>query len=385
MVVRTSLVIVALCATAAAEPSNAEIIGSSDGWRVDDVELRTSYISQRGHGYQSQDGPLGTPGSEAMGVFEPYALVTVHQSPRVPHEITVPVDIISAASPDAVDATTSASRRNESVDLEIRSTIKYSDHDTITTRVSGHYEEPLSSGTLGAGWRRSLADDNATIGVSGNVTIDGFDDHDHYGDYLGKTAKETFNANVSGSQLLSPTTVLDGAYGVTFQHGTLHTGWNAVPVANGALADEVLPTDRLRHALSVRISQHVPATRSTLKLWYRAYLDDFGIAAHSVELAAYQYIVPWLYARGSYRYHHQTGADFFTTQIAMGYDFAALRTSDSDLAPFSANEWSLQLAMVRDRAPDAVRGWSLGAEVMRYWRSNDLQITVVALSIGRRL
>src|SRR5262249_17340613 len=175
------------------------IIGRDDGWRVEDVELRTTYITQRGHGFQSQDGPLGTPGSEAMGVFEPYALVRVRQSDTITHEITVPVDIISAASPDAVDATTSASRRNESVDLDVRSTIKLSERDTLTTRLGGHYEEPMSSGWLGAGLRRGLADDNAAIGVNANITIDGFDDHDHYGDYLGKTARHNFNLNASAS------------------------------------------------------------------------------------------------------------------------------------------------------------------------------------------
>ena len=386
VVVRTSLVTLALLAgVASGQPTDAEIIGHDESWRVDDVELRAEYLSQRGHGYQSQDGPIAGPGSEAMGVFEPYALVTVHQNDKITHEITAPVDIISAASPDAVDATTQASRRNESEDLEVRSTFKLWDHDLLTTRVGAHHEEPMSSGSIGAGWRHSLADDNATIGANANITIDGFDDHDHYGDYLGKTARETFNLNLTGSQLLSPTTVIDGGYGVTFQHGTLDTGWNAVPVAGGALSNEILPSDRVRHALSVRLAQHVPATRSTLKLWYRAYLDDFGIQAHSVELAAYQYVVPWLYVRGAYRYHHQTGADFFTTQLPMFYDNTALHTADSDLAPFSANEWSVQVAMVRGRTPGSLHDWSFGAEVLRYWRSNDLQITVVSLTVGRRM
>jgi CO/xanthine dehydrogenase Mo-binding subunit len=40
---------------------------------------------------------------------------------------------------------------------------------------------------------------------------------------------------------------------VTYQHGTLRTGWNAVPTADGMLTDEVLPRDRVRHAASVRI------------------------------------------------------------------------------------------------------------------------------------
>ena len=369
-----------------AQSTDAEIIGHDPGWRVEDVELRTSILSQHGHGYQSQDGPVSGPGSEEMWIVEPWALFTLRQSETlITHEITIPVDVITAASPDAVDATTSASRVNESVDVDVRTTIKQSAHDTFTTRFSGHYEEPLTSGTAGAGWRRSFADENATLGVSANATFDGFDGRNHTGMYLGKRARQAFNANATGSQLLSPTTVIDGSYGITLQHGTLDNGWNAVPVAGGTLADELFPGDRVRHALTVRVSQHVPWTHSTLKTSYRAYVDTFGLQAHTIEVAAYQYLVPWLYARASYRYHHQTGVDFFTTSLPATFDPSSSRTADSDLAMLSANEWTVSLAMVRDRAPRVMRGWALGAELMRYWRTNDLQITVVSLTAARRL
>jgi hypothetical protein len=33
--------------------SDAEILGRDRAWQVEDVELRTAYLSQRGHGFQS--------------------------------------------------------------------------------------------------------------------------------------------------------------------------------------------------------------------------------------------------------------------------------------------------------------------------------------------
>jgi hypothetical protein len=378
------VLVLALASSARADSpsSDADILGRDPGWTIEDVRLRTSYLDQRGHGYQAQGGQ---PGSEAMWILEPWALITVRQNARVAHEVMVPIDAITAASPDSVDATTQASRRNVSEDLDVRSTFKRSDHDTLTTRVALHHEEPLSSATLGAGWKRGLADDNATIAINGAVTVDGFDGRDHTGTYLGKTARETVNANVAASQLLSPTTVIDGGYGVTLQHGTLSTGWNAVPLDTGELADERLPRTRLRHALSVRLAQHVPVTHSTIKAWYRVYLDDFGLRAHTVEISGYQYVVPWLWARASYRYHHQTGAEFFTTELATPFMTAGPRTADSDLAPLSANEWTIGLATVAGRGPGELRPWAFAAELLRYTRSNDLQITTISLSIGRVL
>jgi hypothetical protein len=367
-----------------ADPSDAEIIGLDPGWQVEDVQLRTSYLDQRGAGFQSQGGAVGTPGSESMYIIQPSAFFTIRQSARVVHTVAIPLDAITAASPDAVDATTSASRRNTAGDFDLRSAIKVSEHDTFTTRVVVHAEEWLGGGTIGAGWRRSFADDNATLAITGSFGADVFDNHDHFGDFLGKTARETTSLNLSASQLLSPTTVIDGSYGVTYQHGTLRTGWNAVPTADGMLTDEVLPRDRVRHAASVRIAQHIPLTRSTIKARYRAYLDDFGLHAHTVDASVYQYLASWLYVRGGYRYHRQTSVDFFTTALPAGFDdVTTLRTADSDLAALHANEVSFQVSTVRDRGPLAK--WSVSAELLRYQRSNDLRITAVSFGIGKAL
>ena len=381
---RTSLLVLAVLAgraVADGEPDDSVIIGADPGWRIEDVQVRASYFDQRGHGYQSQDG--ATPGSEFMYMLQPSAVMTVRQNADIVHQVAVPIDAITAASPDAVDAMSSASRRNVAFDLDVRSKYKLTEHDTLTSRVMGHGEEPLGGGLIGLGWQRGLADDNATVTVNGSLGIDGFDDHDHFGDYLGKTARETVNLNVSGSQLLSPTTVIDGSYGVTYQHGTLRTGWNAVPTSDDLLTDEILPRNRTRQAVSVRLAQHVPLTHSTVKAWYRFYHDSFGTDAHTIETNAYQYVVPWLYLRGGYRFHRQDGVDFFTTAIEKPFASNALRTADSDLAPFDAHEWSVQIATVRGRGPFGV--WSFSAELLRYTRTNDLRITVGSLAFGRLL
>lgn len=376
-------IVIALAAPARAAPGDAEIIGHDRGWLVEDVELWTTYVGQHGRGFQAQGEPSGQPGSEYLWLIEPVARITVRQSDRIVHEVIVPVDVITAASPDAVDATTQASLRNVSEDIDVRTAIRTSDTATVTTRVSAHHEEPLSSGTLGGGYKRELADGNATIAITGSLTVDGFDRRDHLGQFLGKTARETANANLAVTQLLSPTTVLDASYGVTYQNGTMDIGWNSVPTNAGGFGNEVLPTERLRHAWSVRLAQHVPQTHSTAKAWYRYYLDDWGARAHTIELALYQYVVDWLYVRGGYRFHHQTGVDFFTTQVDAMMPLAPWRTADSDLAPFDANEWSVELATIRARGP--LRAWSVSAEVMRYTRTNDLNITAVSFGLGRAL
>ena len=70
---------------------------------------------------QSQAGavPHG-PGSERLTVFEPQAIVVFRQGPRFTHRIWVPLDIVTAASPNAIDRSrpvdmvSQASRQTES-------------------------------------------------------------------------------------------------------------------------------------------------------------------------------------------------------------------------------------------------------------------------------
>jgi hypothetical protein len=375
------VLLVALTGVAHAESIDSLIIGRQD-WSLASIDVRTTYLDQNGRGFQSV--AQGQPGSESMYILQPSVLLTIVQSENVVHQLSMPFDFITAASPDAVDATTSASRRNIAGDLDLRSTIKLDDNDTLNTRFAVHAEEWIGGGVVGFGWKRSLADDNATVSLNGTFGFDVFDDHDHFGTFLGKTTRSTTSVHVGASQLLSPTTVLDGGYGATYQRGTLRTGWNAVVLENGMLDDEIFPNSRLRQTLSVRLSQHIPTTHSTAKLRYRGYVDDFGLRAHSIEASVYQYLVNWLYVRGSYRFYDQNGVDFFTTSLPLGFDdVATLRTSDSDLAPLSSNEFTLSLNTVKGRGP--LKKWSGSAELFRYQRSNDLQITAFALSVGRAL
>lgn len=382
MAVRTSLALICVFAAGAhADSGDREILGGDTGWKLEDIELRTMYLDQEGRGFQSVED--GTPGKETMFIVQPSLLINARQSERVSHALTLPFDAITAASPDAVDATSSASRFNIAGDFDLRTTIKLDDDDTLTTRFVAHAEEWIGGGTIGAGWIRSLADDNATVSINGTFGVDVFDDHNHFGDFLGKTARATGSVHAGASQLLSPTTVIDGSYGATYQRGNLRTGWNAVPVEGGTLEDEVFPDGRLRQVLSLRVAQRVPVTRSTAKLAYRGYIDSFGLHANSIEASVYQYIVNWLYVRGSYRFYNQNGVDFYTESMPMGFDDETLRTADSDLAPLNSHQYSVSLKTVRERGP--LKKWSLSAELFRYERSNDLAITAVSLGVGRVL
>src|SRR6185436_2655796 len=109
-----------------------------------------------------------------------------------------------------------------------------------------------------------------------------------------------------------PTTFVNVNYGLTLQAGELGNTWNVVPLDTGKQGPELLPDERVRHALVGRLSQFLP-WEGALHLYYRFYGDDWGIAAHSVETALLQRVLPIAYVGVNYRFHHQAGASFFST------------------------------------------------------------------------
>jgi hypothetical protein len=351
---------------------------------LDLFEARVAIYDQDGQGYQSQAGPEAGPGSESTFIFEPLFRAVIKQDEAWSHDLSVMVDIVSAASPDAIDAISAASKVNEAVTLDVNSRwAPPAGHHEISVRYGFHIEEPLRSGFLGVGYALKLAEDNTTISASVNGSFDIFDPYHWQGYDPGLENRQAVNTNLSVNQVLSPTTLLDLAYGYTFQTGLLQTTYNSVPVEGNRRGDEIFPSERHRHAFTARVSQHVPFSRTTLKAQLRHYQDDFGLSANTLQLWGYQYLAPWLYLRAGYRWHDQSGVDFYGEMFPTRAMPA--QTADSDLAPFTSHEVSGKLVLLADRSPFGwLRRSFMDLSFARYWRSNGLDVLYLQVAWGRR-
>lgn len=96
------------------------------------------------------------------------------QNSKVEHTVTLPIDVITSASTDAIDALTSASRVNKAGTLRIESRVKTTEEDTLKFVYGGHLEEWFASVFGGVSYTRDLAQDNATISVRVNGSFDSF-------------------------------------------------------------------------------------------------------------------------------------------------------------------------------------------------------------------
>jgi len=376
-------IFIGMCGTA---PGHAD-----NDWKVEELLSRFTYFNQAGFGYQSQAGP-GPKGFEGLHVWNPAVYLRVRQNEKVEHTIVAPVDIITSASTDALDAITSASRTNETLTIDITTRYEETNDDTMSFRYGAHVEEWFHSVFAGVGYEKELAQDNATIALTFNGSFDVFIPYGPDGKREPpgneRDQRGAFNANLEVSQILSRTTLVKGAYGLTWQAGELITPWNSVPfLCNPEVTaclgrlQERFPSTRIRNAFSGLLAQHIPVTHSTLRLHYRFYFDDFDVRAHTMKVELYQYATPRAYIRASYRAHHQNAVYFWTSHINLGeFDPSAPRTADSDLAEFWAHEVGGKLMIYVDPAASVHR---VDVGFSRYWRTNDLTVDILSLGYGR--
>lgn len=396
-------------------PSDAEILGDDDRSsrrvRLEEIRARFTFYDQYGRGYQSKAGPPEGPGDQRLLVWQPQIQARLRQwDERFSHQLRFEADVVTAASPDALDAVSSASRWNEAFTLEATSSVELRHHEgddspralegsTWFLRYGIHLEEHWRTGIGGFGWSGSFNDDNTVVSTSLNFIYDYFDDIFPRGHTDGQTHRYTLNQNVGLTQILSATTLLAINYGLTFQTGTLENGWNSVYLAGASTQDclddpeqlpeydcvnrrrENLPTERIRHAGSVQINQHIPRLRHTIKADYRYYRDDFGLRAHSARIQAYQWLGRRIYLRGHYRFHHQTGVDWFHRFVPFDVAGDVFATADSDLERFIAHEFGAK-AVVYILPIDGPKGpLALDVAYTRYQRTNDLRMNVFGVGI----
>lgn len=376
---------IAAAAAAAAILAAAPAAAEPDRWPITEHQFAFGLYDQIGTGFQSQAGDIGEPGSEDAVIFQPQARFAIDQSDTIRHDVTLSLDVISAASPDAIDAVSQASRWQEALGVGVETTFELGDDDQLAVRSTIAREENLLSAAVGATARREFADDNFTAALSVDAVVDVFDDYRRDGRTIDDVVyRRTGSANLSVGQVLSPTTMAWASYGLTYQSGQLATPHNTAPIDFGGRYKERLPDRRWRHALGVKIARRLPAQQLTVRGGYRFYHDSFDINAHTADVELYRDLGEHVRARVSYRLHHQSAARFFAESFPRNMEVDEPRTSDSDLDELWANEVGLKLLFELGVLHRKLSGVTADLSYTRYVRTNGLAVDVGAAGYTAR-
>jgi hypothetical protein len=258
---------------------------------------------------------------------------------------TAGVDVVSAASVDIVSA---ASPRGFH-ETRVHAAVDARWAPVAGTAITAGYalsSEPdfLTHGaTLGAS--RDILDRAVTLGLNYGF---GWSRIGRVGDPVFAAFRQTHQVEASWSQVLSPTLVLDLAYGLTLVQGYQASPYRFVrlyfagdPLQGTAVAERT-PDFRARNSGTVRIRARLaPEVFSAAE--YTFYADSWGMIAHTASArASFTFATHWTIV-GEARGHTQTGVSFYKRRYETLPEAPALRTAEKEFGPMWTILGSLHL------------------------------------------
>src|SRR5215831_19911626 len=301
--------------------------------------------------------------------------------------VTVPAIQAPAGSQEAIDAITTASRpisgnaysdyikvRNEFVGELNRggSGLEYyysTESDYLAQLFGGHVSRDLHNQQLNLsfgssyGWDRidPLADDDTNTGPS---------------------HKNTLHLDAVATQIVTPRTLVRVGLELNQVEGLQHNPYRNV-YAGGTNVPERSPDHRQRRDAFVKLNQYL-ANRSSVKLSYRFYDDDWGVVSHEIESTLAQYVTRGLYAQYQYRYYTQTAAYFYMPEYPTVNGVDGYLTGDYRLSNLSSHLFGASLNFdLSTLAADvpALRRMGVRVDYERYFNSNNYSADILETGI----
>lgn len=321
-----------------------------------DVQLLLSWYEQDGE----HSAVTGGKGTEKLTVFAP-ALSFQHQFNPANHlDVDVGVDVITSASTDKIDFVYSSASRQ---DIRGHGNIGYrhffkktgltlggssaisieSDYFSLGGGLSLSHQNPAQTREVGLrlqaffdDLRWGLFEDHGRgIGLIYPAELDDKEWFDNY-------TRQSFNAELSISQVVNQRLILAFFPGINYQQGELATPFHRVYFNDDKTKKvENLPGHRFKIPLGIQANAFING-RWVVRAYYRWYWDDFGIRAHTADIETPVKITPVFTISPFGRFYAQTASRHFRPfgEHALTRIFY---TSDYDLSEFQS--WKIGLGL----------------------------------------
>jgi len=259
------------------------------------------------------------------------------------HDIVIfPAIEAAPGSQDAVDAITTASRPITGSADPYQDFVKERDEFQASAAYRGletsYYvstESDYFAQMVSAGYSHGFFRDNFTLSSGASYSWDNIqpledDDTDANPDY-----RKTWHVNLVATQVVTPMTVVRAGVEYNRVRGLQHTPYRNVYVG-GTNVPERHPKYRDRRDAFVRVSQYF-TNRSSVKVDYRYYEDDWGLESHTIGGRLSQYVTDQVVIRYRYRYYSQIPAFFFRAEYLAPGGVGGFQTNDYRLGDYGAH------------------------------------------------
>jgi hypothetical protein len=247
--------------------------------------------------------------------------------------------------------------------------------------VSGGYyassEEDYVGQQVSAGAERSLLGDNLVLGAGAAFGWDRIEPLEDADTAAPDDEKTTWHGNLVATWTATPLTMLQGGVEISEVSGLQHNPYRNVYV-DGAWTSEVHPDARSRRDAFVKVSRYLP-NRSSVKLDYKIYSDDWGIRSHTVGAKLNQYVGEAVVVRYRYRWYTQGAADFWRDEYLAPGGVGGYRTADYRMGDFEAHLFGTKVGWKLGRAPfswEWLGDVGIEVEYERYFNSNNFSANI---------
>lgn len=188
--------------------------------------------------------------------------------------------------------------------------------------------------------------------------------------------KNSYSLNLSYSQIINQRLQISLLADFAYQEGLLSIPYNRVYFTNRTVSNEKLPMHRWKIPLGLRLNYFLGES-FILRTYYRYFLDDWGIRAHTAQIEIPIKTSPFFSLSPFYRYHHQTSNNFFKPygEHAVGERYYS---SDYDLSQFESHNIGLNFHYLPLESK-LFRSWDL--RYSHYKRSEGMSAHNLTLAI----
>jgi hypothetical protein len=191
--------------------------------------------------------------------------------------------------------------------------------------------------------------------------------------------RDSYSASLTLSQVINPRLQLAFLIDGIYQQGLLATRYQRVYFTNNSEKVETLPDKRTKIPFGLRASYFM-GDRFILRAFYRYYMDDWGIKAHTLNLELPIKLSPFVSLSPFYRYYTQTAADYFAPYGAHSIA-EPFYSSDYDLSAFNSQFFGAGLRLMPAKGVFRIAHFTmLELRYGHYTRSTGLSSDIITLN-----
>jgi hypothetical protein len=192
--------------------------------------------------------------------------------------------------------------------------------------------------------------------------------------------RNSINLQLSLAQVISKRFQLAFVVEPSYQAGLLGTRFHRVYFADSTLQSENLPDTRWKLPIAVRANLFL-GSNFMFRGFYRYYIDQWGMQAHTAMLETPVRISPYFTATPFVRYYNQTGVTYFA-----GYrehlPNETFFTSDYDLSTFNSLSYGLGIRIMPPNGIFKIKAWNtIEVRYEHYERSTGLSANIFTLGL----